>query len=179
MYGNNEYLKLRPHLSQDDAYMTMMVLKGMCESLEVTLQELLTLCPDSKCKTMEYLEQYYQKKKDRAEHPELYSKRTHKIRSEGQVLWGDLYREHLPLLEDINSVGKLITVSGEMKNHLEELKQLIQLIKDKGYVAYDKINGSDYLIVFDEGNKKEMTAGLKYPYAGQILTYEEFVNQNK
>lgn len=157
----------------------MMVLKGMCESLEVTLQELLTLCPYSKCKTMEYLEQYYQKKKDRAEHPELYSKRTHKIRSEGQALWGDLYREHLPLLEDINSVGKLITVSGEMKNHLEELKQLIQLIKDKGYVAYDKINGSDYLIIFDEGNKKEMTAELKYPYAGQILTYEEFVNQNK
>jgi hypothetical protein len=62
-----------------------------------------------------------------------------------------------------------------MKEHHAELKQLIQIIKEKGYVAYDRINGSDFLIVFDEENKKEMTGGLKYPYAGQVLTYQEFL----
>ena len=41
------------------------------------------------------------------------------------------------------------------------------------------INGSDFLIVFDEENKKEMTGGLKYPYAGQILTYKEFLDINQ
>lgn len=179
MYGNNEYLKLRAHLSQDDAYMTMMVLKGMCESLEVTLQELLTLCPNSKYKTDEYLNQYYQKRKERKKHPELYQKRTHRKRSEGQVLWGELYKEHLPLLEDINSIGKFITVSGVMKEHLEEFKQLVQLIKDKGYVAYDKINGSDYLIVFDEANKNEMISRFQHPYAGKVLTFDEFLKYNQ
>ena len=93
-------------------------------------------------------------------------------------MWGELYREHEPLLVDPNSIGIFITVSGEMKEHPAELKQLIQIIKEKGYVAYDKINGSDFLIVFDEENKKEMTSGLKYPYAGQILTYQEFLEIN-
>lgn len=93
-------------------------------------------------------------------------------------MWGELYREHEPLLEDPNSIGKFITVSGEMKEHHAELKQLIQTIKEKSYVAYDRINGSDFLIVFDEENKKEMAGGLKYPYAGQILTYQEFLEIN-
>ena len=35
----------------------------------------------------------------------------------------------------------------------------------------DKISGSDFLIVFDEKNRKEMISILKYPYTGQILTY--------
>jgi len=83
------------------------------------------------------------------------------------------------LLEDPNSIGKIITVSGEMKEHHAELKQLIQIIKEKGYVAYHRINGSDFLIVFDEKNKKEMTSVLKYPYAGQILTYQEFLDTNQ
>ena len=66
-----------------------------------------------------------------------------------------------------------------MKEHHKELTNLIQIIKDKGYVAFYGINGSDYLVVFDEKNKKEMTAGLKHPYAGQILTYQEFLDINK
>ena len=70
-------------------------------------------------------------------------------------------------------------ISGEIKENHEELNALIQFIKDKGYVAYDSINGSDYLIVFDESNKEELKNGLKYPYAGQILTYQEFLDLNQ
>ena len=164
-----------------DAYNTMLELKTILEKLEFKLEEMIEICPSAKDKTENFLissrirvEQTKVTREDRQTRKQNAAKR--KI---GQTMWGDLYREHKPLLEDLNSVGKFLTISGEMKEHHEELKNLIQIIKDKGYVAYDKINGSDYLIVFDEKNRKEMLAGLKYPYVGQTLTYEEFLNLNK
>lgn len=166
--------KLKDHRACDDAMKTMLVFKAMVLDLEFTPKDLIESCPKSEFKALEYWEQVKIRKKEKKKH--LQNAANRKV---GQQMWGDLYREHEPLLEDTNSVGKFLTVSGEMKEHHEELSNLISIIKSKGYVAYDRINGSDYLIVFDEENKKEMTAGLKYPYAGQILTYEEFAELNK
>ena len=165
--------ELKDHRACDDAMKTMLVFKAMVVELEFTPKDLIESCPKSVFNALEYWEQAKVRRKERKKHLQNVAKR--KI---GQTMWGNLYREYEPLLEDPNSIGKFLTVSGEMKEHHEELKNLIQIIKDKGYVAYDRINGSDYLIVFDEDNKKEMTAGLKYPYAGQILTYQEFIEMN-
>ena len=175
MCGISEYIKLRPHLSRDDAYMTMMVLKGMCENLEVSLEELISLCPKCKYAAKEYLEDYFERRKVKKEHPEQFRKKGTRRCAEGQVLWGELYREHLPLLEDPNSIGKFVTVSGELKSHIEELKEVIKYIKDNGYVAFDRINGSDYLIVYDEKNGEDMTKNFKHPYGGKIIAYKDFL----
>ena len=166
--------ELKDHRACDDAMKTMLVFKSMVVDLEFTPKDLIESCPKSVFNALIYWEQAKIRKKERKNNLQNAAKR--KV---GQVMWGDLYREHEPLLENPNSIGKFITVSGEMKEHHEELKNLIQIIKDKGYVAYDRINGSDYLVAFDENNKKQMTAGLKYPYAGQILTYQEFLDINK
>ena len=166
--------ELKDHRACDDAMKTMLVFKSMVVDLEFTPKDLIESCPKSVFNALTYWEQAKIRKKERKNNLQNAAKR--KV---GQVMWGDLYREHEPLLENPNSIGKFITVSGEMKEHHEELKNLIQIIKDKGYVAYDRINGSDYLVAFDENNKKQMTAGLKYPYAGQILTYQEFLDINK
>lgn len=164
-----------------DAYNTMLELKTILEKLEFKLEEMIEICPGAKDQTENFLissRKHVEQTKVTREERQIRKQNAAK-RKIGQTMWGDLYREHKPLLEDLNSVGKFLTVSGEMKEHHEELKNLIQIIKDKGYVAYDRINGSDYLIVFDEKNRKEMLAGLKYPYVGQTLTYEEFLNLNK
>ena len=166
--------ELKDHRACDDAMKTMLVFKSMVVDLEFTPKDLIESCPKSVFNALTYWEQAKIRKKERKNNLQNAVKR--KV---GQVMWGDLYREHEPLLENPNSIGKFITVSGEMKEHHEELINLIQIIKDKGYVAYDRINGSDYLVAFDENNKKQMTAGLKYPYAGQILTYQEFLDINK
>ena len=165
--------ELKDHRACDDAMKTMLVFKAMVEDLEFTPKDLIESCPKSAFNALEYWKQAKIRKKGKHHKQGNTAKRK-----EGQVMWGELYREHEPLLEDPSSVGKFITVSGEMKEHPSELKQLIQIIKEKGYVAYDKISGSDFLIVFDEENKKEMTRILKYPYAGQILTYQEFLEIN-
>ena len=166
--------ELKDHRACDDAMKTMLVFKAMVVDLEFTPKDLIESCPKSVFNALEYWEQAKIRKKERQKHKQNAAKR--KV---GQTMWGDLYREHEPLLEDPDSIGKFLTVSGEMKEHHDELKNLIEIIKDKGYVAYDRINGSDYLIVFDETNKEEMKNGLKYPYAGQILTYQEFLELNQ
>lgn len=165
--------ELKDHRACDDAMKTMLVFKSMVVELEFTPKDLIESCPKSVFNALEYWKQAKARRKERKKHLQNAARR--KI---GQAMWDDLYHEHESLLEDPNFIGKFLTVSGEMKEHHEELKNLIQIIKDKGYVAYDRINGSDYLIVFDEDNKKEMTAGLKYPYAGKILTYQEFLELN-
>ena len=166
--------ELKDHRACDDAMKTMLVFKTMVVDLEFTSKDLIESCPASVFNALEYWEQAKIRKKEKHHRQGNATKRK-----EGQVMWGELYRKHEPLLEDPNSIGKFITVSGEMKEHRAELEQLMRIIKEKGYVAYDRINGSDFLIVFDEENKKEMTSGLKYPYAGQILTYQEFLDINQ
>lgn len=164
---------LRDHRAVDDATKTMLVLKSMVVDLEFTVPDLLESCPDSATTAFEYWKKFKQNKKERDKRKGHVNQRK---RDEGQVMWGELYRKHEPLLEDVNSIGKFVTVSGEMKEHHEELANLIKLIEDNGYVAYDKINGSDFLIAFDEKNKEQLSNGLKYPYAGKIITYLEFVD---
>lgn len=166
--------ELKNHRACDDAMKTMLVFKAMVVDLEFTPKDLIESCPKSVFNALEYWEGAKTRKKEKRLERSNASKRK-----EGQVMWGDLYREHEPLLEDPNSIGKFITVSGKMKEHCSELEQLIHAIKENGYVAYDRINGSDFLIVFDDNNKKEMIGWLRHPYAGQILTYQEFLEINK
>lgn len=164
--------KLKDHRAHDDALKTMLVFKAMVEDLEFTPEELIASCPGAVYNALEYWKEHKEKKKKIS--------KTHNASSskkQGQIMWGDLYREHLPHLEEESSRGKLITVSGEMKEHIEELRHLIQYIKEKGYVAYDRINGSDFLLVYNEENKKEMTNHFKHPYHGQILTFLEFMKR--
>ena len=159
------------HRASDDAYKTMLVFKTMVIDLEFKAQDLIDSCPNCGTTAFEYWKRFKEHKKDKNKRP--VNKRK---RDEGQVLWGELYHKHEPLLEDTNSIGKFVTVSGEMKENHEELKNLIRLIEENGFVAYDRINGSDFLVVFDEKNKEQLVNGLKYPYAGQIITYQEFVD---
>lgn len=159
--------ELKEHRACDDAMKTMLVFKGMGLNLGFTPKDLIESCPKSLLKAIPYWEH----KKARKE------ARRHR-NSRAQVIWGELYREHLPLLEDPNSVGKIVSITGELKNHLPEFNQVVDSIKNNGYVAFDGINGSDYLITFDEEDKNKMLAQFKYPYAGKVMTSKEFLNIN-
>lgn len=170
--------ELKDHRAVDDAYKTMLVFAAMLKDLEFSVNDMIEACPKSKIVALEYWERYKADEPLRKERRKAREQgRKNKVkRDEGQVLWGELYRKHESLLEDPNSIGKFVTVSGEMKENHEELKKLIGLIEENGFIAYDRINGSDFLIVFDEKNKEQLANGLKYPYAGKIVTYQEFAD---
>lgn len=158
--------ELKEHRACDDAMKTMLVFKEMTVDLGFTTEQLIESCPKSLLKAIPYWKHKKEKKERRRK------------RSRTQVIWGELYREHLPLLEDPNSVGKIVSITGELKNHLPEFKQVVDSIKKNGYVAFDRINGSDYLVTFDEEDKSKMINQFKYPYAGKVMTSKEFLNIN-
>lgn len=159
--------ELKEHRACDDALKTMLVFKEMVVDLGFTPKELIESCPKSSFKALEYWEHKKEEKKAK-----------HRRKSPAQIIWGVLYREHLPLLEDPNSVGKIVSITGELKNHIPEFNQVVDSIKKNGYVAFDRINGSDYLITFDEEDKNKMINQFKYPYAGKVMTSKEFLNIN-
>ena len=166
--------ELKDHRACDDAMKTMLVFKAMVKELEFTPKDLIESCPKSVFNALEYWEQAKIRRKER-------NKSLHNAakRKSGQIMWDELNKEHEQLLEDANSVGRFVTVSGKMKEHLQELKVLIQYIRNNKYVACYGIKGSDYFIVFDENNKKEMINGFTHPYTGKILTYQEFFQLDK
>ena len=48
-------------------------------------------------------------------------------------------------------------------------------IKEKGFVAFDRINGADMLIVLDEADKERMLSVLKHPFSGKMILLEDFL----
>ena len=178
MCGTKAMASMCPHLSRDDAKMTMMVLKAMCENLEMSITQLLELCPDCYYNSIEYLEAYEARKEKKRLHPELYAKRHGgHIKSECQVAWGELYREHLPLLEKEESIGNIVAISSKLKESMEVITNTIETIKKNNLVAFNGITGSDILVVYDEEDKDRLLTMFKHPYNGKIIMYNDFVSQ--
>ena len=170
--------ELKDHRAVDDAYKTMLVFTSMLKELEFSVKDMIEACPESKIVALEYWKRYKADEPLRKERRKAKAQgRKNKLkRDEGQVFWSELCCKHEPLLKDHNSIGKIVTISGEMKENHEELKNLIELIEENGFAAYDRTNGSDFLVVYNERNKEQLAKGLRYPYAGKIVTYQEFVD---
>ena len=163
--------EIKNHRASDDALKTMLVFKAMVLNLDFSPKELIESCPKSMFKALDYWEEAKTRRKERKKHLKNAEKRK-----AGEVLWKNICEKHESLLEDASSVGKIVTVNGQLKEHPDELSNLIKIIDEKGYVAYERINGSDFLIVYDESNREEMMKGLRYPYSGEILTLQEFIS---
>jgi|GEM_PF-4964096 len=168
-----EYEKLVEHRSVDDAYLTMLGLKAMVTELGFTVNELIEACNGCKIISKEFINRLKAKEKDRREHPELYSK-SGKRCSEAQVIWGDFYRSHLPLLEKEESLGKICGISMRLKDSVETITEVVNLMKERSLVAFDKITGADMLIVLDEEDKNRLISTLKYPFNGKYILLKDF-----
>ena len=68
-------------------------------------------------------------------------------------MWGDRYKENLSKLVHPESICRIITISLTIKNEIIVLTNVINKIKDFSLVAFDRINGPDYLIVLHEYDK--------------------------
>ncbi len=160
----SELMNLQEHLSRDDAFMSMRVFQKMCENLKLTPLEMIELCDGCKFNSEECRYHFSSGTPKRSRH----------WNRANQVVWGDFYRENQPVLERESSIGRIVSVTGKLKESGEALKMAIALIKEKNMVPYDRLTGSDYLIAFDEDDAAQMKEIMKYPYAGKIVTLKEF-----
>lgn len=158
---------LDKHFSRDDAFMTMIVLKKMCENLEVTPLEMIELCDNCGFDSKTYLLDYHTRQNEKTEHnPKL----------KAQALCNDFYKECAKMLENNEATGKIVTLSAKIKKDLNKVETLLNLIKERGFVGINSISGSNYLITLDEEDSKRIRAELKQPYSGTIITIEDFEN---
>ena len=171
-----ERTKLIEHRSVDDAYMTMLTLKAMLTELGFSVNDMIDVCKGCKIISKDFIERIKAKEKDKREHPELYSKTGHRC-DPAQVAWGEFYRSQLPLLEQESSIGKICGISKTIKESLEVTNKVIEMIKLRDLVAFDKINGADYLIVKDEADKERLLKTFKRPFNGKMVLVADFLNK--
>ena len=164
-----EFVHLNPHLSRDDAYMSMRVLQEILIKLNMSMEDILENYPNSLIDANEYINKYYERKKTRS------SKK--KVPNENQDLWGNFCRTYLEQLEEESSKGKVCTVSKVIKEDKRVLLDVINYIENENLIANDKIDGSAFFIVYDENDKERMERILeKHPFKGKYILYSEIKN---
>lgn len=164
---------LKDHRGSDDAMKTMLVFKALVEKINIAPNELKELCENFKVNSIDVLEQNKRKKEEK----EIYNKKKN-MRKQGTELCQKMSEEHKALLNKPESKGKLVVMSGEMREHLDELKIVLSFIKDEGYIMLNQIGGSNFFIVFDEEDACKIKDTLKHEYLGEIITFKDFMRIN-
>lgn len=159
-----ECLKVEPpkymHKSDEDSLQTMNLVKNMCEGMECTLLELIDLCESCTGSSIDFDIKY--------DHS-LIKKGTKKERKVGSnELRGSNYRMFLEYLDSIKPNGEIIksilnnksvciSINYE-RSHLNEMKKIVQLLKNHGAEYTFKASESDIFVKYDvydeEGNLK-------------------------
>lgn len=155
-----EIATIQPHLSRDDAFMTMRVLEAMCKNLNVTVQELIELCPSAKYNSYEFI-----RKKEIAEMQKA-------LREENKHFWASKCFEYQKDDNENNGVA----VSHKVFDDTNTMCKALQLIRSKNLKPVNKSDDSKYLLVIDEEDRKRILETFKRPYEGTICTFEEMLN---
>ena len=160
--GPNTVVKLQEHLSRDDAQMEKLIFETICIFEKKTPTELLEISTFARANSIEFIDKVNKRKE------------TKKLKAAGHTLYRSLLCEETELDKPEN-VGRRYNVSGALKADLNALKVTIDLIKNKNGLFSNHLTRTDYFIVLDEENKKEIINGLTRPFTGQIMTYQELI----
>ena len=160
--GRNSTVRLQEHLSRDDAEMERLILDAICALTNQTPSEVLDNPRFTHTTSTEFMKHILNKAKKK------------KQADKGHKLYRSLLSEQSEL-EKPENVGRRYNISGDLKANLEKLKETIKAIKDKNGLFSDHLSLTDYFVVLDDNNKKEIIEKLKSPYEGVMLTYDEFV----
>lgn len=153
------------HLSRDDAKLEMKIFEAICSLEQKTSSELLEEYSSTKVNSIEFFNKIIERGKRK------------KLKAEGHDLYRSLIADDSEL-DNSENVGRRYNISGELKVNIEELKSTIELIRNKKGLFSNQLSKTDFFIVLDDKNKEEILKNLKYPFDGQILTYQEFIDSN-
>lgn len=145
------------HNAEADSYNTMLTLKDMLEKLEVSLLDMVELCPNSRDKTENLSIESYQISKL------IREEKFHKLKNgdgTNTILPHSINKNRfMQFLDNVKSIEKLgsnklknkkisISINYE-KNHYKEMLNLVQLIKNEGGSYILKASQSDMFFKYD------------------------------
>lgn len=154
-----ELVNIEPHLSRDDAYMTMRIVQNICAKLEITFDELLKRCPECEIDSESYLRDYY-------EHRERKKKKE-----EARRFWKEYCQsqeQHLPSYS-----GKTYAISGRIKESMEQIHFVIKQMKKRECIAALKIKDAKYMIVMNQEEKEHILESLEDSQEIEFLFFED------
>lgn len=168
------------HRSVDDAYMTMLLFKVMINELNVTPQQMIEMCDGCTYDSIKYCEEVEAKAKAKAEKAHLRKLLRKAGALDDKGLGWELYREeaekHKIHEGDPEYIGKRYAVSNRLKDEPDKLEQAIDYINKNNYSLVYSMRHCDYLIVFDEENRKAIISTFKKDIDFKILTINELLD---
>ena len=183
----------KTHDAEADAYNTMLELKGMLESLDLSLEDLITLCPDVKNQNSNYIVESIarnQKKREEKLKESFSSEGTNRMygHNDNKIRFLQFLDNVKPTKEIEKSLDGLkfsISINYE-ENHYKQMLNIVQMLSNLGATYIMKASLADYFITYDVLNEDgTIRTCSKSRYVNQainngsnikIISFKEFLN---
>lgn len=143
----------REHDAEADAYNTMLDLKAMLDSLEFSLEDLISLCPNVKDRNEDYVVESIHAAKARREEKlkSLFSSNTMKSYSDQRILFYQFLNNVLPNKEcekTLNGMKFSISINYE-QSHCSQMFNIVQILCNLGAEYVLKASTADVFVKYE------------------------------
>lgn len=157
--GKDSTIQLQAHLSRDDAIMTMKILEKICATKNIDSKELILKFNFSKLSSNDI-----QNKIKMAR----FKKNNNKLVEES-------VSQDKTLITQDEYKNNIYYISGKVKNYFNDINKLINFIHDNGGVLTKSLLKADYIIIYDDDNKKEIESKLDANNNTEMLLVNDFL----
>lgn len=189
-FGNKN--RHHAHRAEDDAYTTMLIVKEMCEKMDVDLLTLISLVEDCAGETQNGRITTIAREQAQARREE----KEKSGKDNSNSLYSDNYIKFMQFLDGVKPQGevvsselngKTLTITLNYQNvHFKEMLSIIQLLKNHDCTYKLKASECDYMVtavVFNEDGTERTCSKLKYVNQAiaegkqiKIITFEELLS---
>lgn len=159
LMGKSSLIGLQPHLSRDDAYMSMVILSSLCQKEKATPLELFSKAPHCSFFALEELQK----------HSETLAKKAENQRrlKEGDKRWRGFCLNN-------SNLHPFVFVSNSLKKDPKSLSLIMDICVKLGYGAVTGLMESDIFINGYGNEATKANEAIKMTYRGRIMSLKEF-----
>lgn len=157
--GNDSTIQLQAHLSRDDAIMTMKILEKICVTKNIDSKDLVLKFNFSKLSSNDVENKIKIKR---------FKKNNNKLVEE-------IVSQDKTLITQDEYKNNIYCISGKVKSYFNDINKLINFIHDNGGVLTNSLLKADYIIVYDDENKKEIESKLDANNNTKMILVNDFL----
>lgn len=163
--GKEELIHLQPHLSRDDAYMSMGVLRALCLNEHLSPKELFQKFPRCSFSSSEALDKHRERLRRQKEGAARLK--------EGKKRWNEFCAKYP------NGPHPWVFPNASLLKDLEKLDSLMDFCVKTGCGPCSAFYKSDVFLTLLQNEKEKASRSSKGNYIGQVLTFKEFKDASK
>ena len=168
IYGDEGMRNITPHLSLDDAKMTMLVAKYICQELDVSMQELIEMFPKCEIDSLMYPEELKEKREKR--------KIRMQVHKNCKDAWDIFCKQHLNKLETLTRNTTCVAISKHYLNDEDNLNEIINQVLALELVPVKNKKKAHFFIVDPDQKEHVLNDERYFDCNWVVLTKDEFLN---